>query len=67
MLEHNASKDLRELLGNDTSRLMHAACQDEIVPPHIAFHAVRGFPIEFEIRSDICVSLRTCVEKSNAA
>ena len=67
LLERNASKDLRELLGCDTPRLMHAACREEIVPPHIAFHAVKGFPIELETRQDIASALRNCVHRSNAA
>lgn len=67
VLERNASKDLRELLGNDTTRLMHAACKEEIVPPHISFHAVKGFPLEQDMRRDILASLFACVNKSNAA
>ena len=67
VLERNASKDLRELLGTDSSRLMHAACRDEIVSPHIAFNAVRGFPIESNYRRTIHSILRNCVEFSDAA
>lgn len=67
MLERNAGKDLRELLGTDTTRLMNAACQDETIPPHIAFNAVKGFPLEYDARQGVCAALRLCVEKSDAA
>lgn len=67
VLNHNASKDLRELLGSETTRMMHAACCSEIVPPHIAFHALRGFPLVLEFRRELHGLLRTCVETSSAA
>ena len=42
ILRDNASKDLRDLLGADTTRLMHAACSaDTLTPPAIAFEAIQ--------------------------
>jgi hypothetical protein len=67
VLENDSSKDLRDLLGYDTARLMHAACKEEITPYCIAFDAVQGFALDVEDREKISSLLGTCVTSSGAA
>ncbi len=67
LLRSNPSKDLRELLGAETFRLMHAACSQELVPPNIAFKSVNGCPIDLELRSEVLALLRACIRNSDAA
>jgi len=42
VLTQNSSKDLRDLLGYDTTRIMHAACRTDLTPTCIAFESTRG-------------------------
>jgi hypothetical protein len=67
ILADNSAKDLRDLLGADTTRIMHAACKTEITPPSIAFHAVKAFMLDPAIRKELVTRLRSCVDKSGAA
>jgi len=67
VLSQNSSKDLRDLLGYDTSRLMLSACNTDLTPTCIAFESTRGYVMDNSLRSDILSSLRDCVEMSGAA
>jgi len=67
ILSQNSSKDLRDLLGPDTTRLMHFACKSDLVPTCIAFEATKGFTMESALRDDLLGGLRECVESSGAA
>lgn len=67
VFRNNPSADLRQLLGSDTTRLMHAACVSELVPTCIAFESVSSFVCPKDIRDDIGHILKTCVEGSGAA
>ncbi len=61
------SKDLRDLLGPDSIKLMQSACQPSITPPQIAFNAVAGFVMNQKLRCEIGDCLNNIVHKSNAA
>ncbi len=67
ILEEDSARDLRDLLGPDTTRLLHHACRTEIVPPCIAFHAVQGFAMDSALRKDVLTRLELCVRSSGAA
>lgn len=67
MLQNNSSKDLRDFLGYDTTRLLHSTCASDFTPISIAFDTVKGFSMEKILRTDLLFHLRTCVEKSNTA
>ena len=68
VLTQNSSKDLRDLLGCDTTRLMQSACSGDLTPTCIAFESARGYVIEVtELREELLTSLRECVEMSGAA
>ena len=67
ILDHNSSKDLRDLLGSDTTRLLRASCVQEITPYCIAFNAVKGFALEESTRGAIRTQLEECVVDSGAA
>ncbi len=66
ILAANSSKDLRDLLGNDTTRLMHAACPTNLTPNSIAFESVCGFPLDRSVRESVLVNLQACVNASGA-
>ena len=67
VLKNNSSKDLRDLLGSDSKRLMDAACQYEITPTGIAFEAVEIYSINKALRDEIIMYLKNCVNNSGAA
>lgn len=67
VLSQNSSKDLRDLLGYDTTRLMHAACNTELTPVGIAFESIKGCVMDPTLRAELLGSLRNCVETSGAA
>ncbi len=67
LLRNNSSKDIRDLLGPETERLLKAACADEITPPPIAFHAVRSTCLPHPLRLSLSSALATCVQESNSA
>eukprot|EP00605_Chrysophyceae_sp_TOSAG23-4_P002094 GSChrysophyteH1.ASY1.ANO1.2317.1 assembled CDS len=67
ILEENSAKDLRDLLGPDATRIMHAACDTEFTPPSIAFHAVPTILLEANARKELIERLHSCVDSSGAA
>jgi hypothetical protein len=67
ILKSNPSKDLRDLLGSDTRRLMLAACKDDLTPPAIVFSSVRGFALDGPARSLLLMLLHQCLSQSHAA
>jgi hypothetical protein len=67
ILKSNPSKDLRELLGSDTKRLMHAACKDDITPPPIVFSSVKGFALDSNARASLLDLLHQCLSQASAA
>lgn len=67
ILEDDSSKDLRDLLGADSTRLMRAACGPELTPPYIAFESLRGVIMSVAQRTDVLTRLKACVKSSGAA
>lgn len=67
LLKTNPSRDVRDLIGVDTSKLMLAAAPRDICPPCIAFHAISGVVIDENLRTEFSVNLKWCLEQSNAA
>ena len=67
ILKSNPSKDLRELLGSDTKRLMHAVCECDITPPAVVFNSVKGFALDSAARARLLTLLTQCLAQSNAA
>lgn len=67
VLRNNFSKDLRDLLGSETSRLLKASCKQDITSPCIAYSAVRGMVMDRELRADIMRYVQHCVATSGAA
>ena len=67
VLRNNFSKDLRDLLGSETNRLLHASCRYDVTSPSISFSAVRGLVLDRELRAEILLYLKHCVNKSGAA
>ena len=67
MLANNPSRDLRELLGVDTDRLLNAACDDDVTSPCVTFQAISGFSLDSDLRDDLIQQMRCCIENSNAA
>ena len=67
VLQNNASKDLRDLLGPDTTRLMKATCTSNVTPENIAFDAIKSLPMGADLRNEIIAYMKLCVEDSNAA
>lgn len=66
ILVSNSSKDLRDLLGWDTTRLMHAACTQDLTPVSIAFECVKVLPMPRAFRDDLVNLLQQCVDRSGA-
>ena len=67
VLRNNFSKDLRDLLGSETNRLLHASCRHDVTSPCISFSAVRGLVLDRDLRAEILLYLKHCVNKSGAA
>jgi hypothetical protein len=67
ILASNPSKDVRELLGADTNRLVLAGCRDDVAPPCVVFKATRGFYMERDQRSALTEHLKVALLRSNAA
>lgn len=67
VLKNNSSKDLRDLLGLDTTRLMNAACHADLAPISISFEAAKGFVMDKDLRDEISLQLKNCVINSGAA
>jgi hypothetical protein len=66
VLQLNASKDLRDLLGPDTTRLMSATCKSDVTSESIVFGALRSLPLTVDLRSEIASELTACVTESAA-
>lgn len=67
VLEGNSSKDIRDLLGPETTSLLQASCSTDICSPHIAFQCVQPFVIPSDLRTKLNDSLKNCVETSGSA
>ena len=67
VLRINPAKDIRELLGYDSMKLMHETCKNDVTPACIAFTAVNGFVCAPDLRDDITSHLKSCVTNSGAA
>lgn len=67
VLKNNSSKDLRDLLGLDTTRLMNAACHADLTPISISFEAAKGFIMDKDLRDEVSFHLKNCVINSGAA
>jgi len=67
ILKKNFSKDLRDMLGSESTRLLHASCRHDITNPCIAFSAVHGFVMNKELRSEMLLYLHHSVNTSGAA
>jgi hypothetical protein len=66
VLQVNASKDLRDLLGPDTTRLMSATCKQDVTSESIALSALKSLPLAVELRREIVSELSICVAESAA-
>lgn len=66
VLKNNFSKDLRDLLGSETNRLLHASCRHDITSPTIAYSALHSMLMPYELRMDISNSLKQVVHQSGA-
>lgn len=67
VLRMNAAKDIRDLLGYDSMKLMHESCKNDITPSCIAFNAVNGFVCATDLRDEITGHLKKCIDISGAA
>jgi hypothetical protein len=67
MLRNNSSKDIRDLLGPETDRLLKITCNDDITHPSVAFHAVKSMYLSMNVRQDMNALLNNCVLQSGAA
>ena len=67
VLRNNFSKDLRDLLGSESSRLLHASCRHDITSPCISFSAIHGMVMDRDLRAEVLRYLSHCVDSSGAA
>jgi vacuolar fusion protein MON1 len=67
ILENNSSRDLRDLLGPETTRILHASCKNDMTSPYISFQCMRSFPMLSDLRKDINQALLECVDRSGSA
>ena len=67
VLAKNPSKDIRQLLGSDSLKLMNETFDNDMCSKDIAFNAVNAFILEENIRSQISTTLHTCLRSSGAA
>ena len=66
VLEHNPSKDIRSLLGDDTVNLITTSFTKELATPDLAFCAMRSYIVDVAFREKILKSLKDMVIQSNA-
>lgn len=66
VLRLNPSKDIRDLLGYDTTKQMHLSCSEDVTPPCVAFNAVNGFVCAEDLRRIVTKSLQNRMESSGA-
>lgn len=62
----NSAKDIRDLLGYDTTKLMYQSCKLDITPPCVAFNAVNGFICAADLRNELTAHLKDCIASSGA-
>ena len=67
VLENNSSKDLRYLLGSDSTKLMKTTNREDIVAKTISFESLQTLPMHSVLRYKIFSQLKRCMEISNAA
>eukprot|EP01035_Chromulina_nebulosa_P020468 gene20468-26558_t len=67
VLKLNSSKDLRDLLGPETTRWLHNSCVNDIVSSEIAFTCLKAYQLPYDLRSEITYHLRNCVDNSGSA
>lgn len=63
----NPSRDIRELMGSDTNRLIQATCENDITQPPIVFESIRGFAMDITLRHQVLSHLKDALHGSNAA
>lgn len=66
LLTTNSSRDLRDLLGADTTQLMSTACTFDIAPLCIAFESIKSFVADKETRSVVLSCLKESIDKTDA-
>jgi hypothetical protein len=66
VLALNSAKDIRDLLGYDTTKLMYQSCSADITPFSIAFNAVNGFLCAKDLRNELTTHLKNCISSSGA-
>ena len=66
VLRLNPSKDIRDLLGYDTTKQMHLSCSEDVTPPCVAFSAVNAFVCAEDLRRVVNISLQSCMTLSGA-
>lgn len=67
VLDNNSSKDLRYLLGSDSTKLMKTTNRDDMVAKTISFESLQALPMHSIVRYKIFTQLKYYMEKSNAA
>ncbi|CAE7473976.1 apg-13, partial [Symbiodinium microadriaticum] len=67
ILKANPSRDIRELMGSDTSRLIDATCKANVTPPYIVFSSLRGFSLDTGLRYQLLHQLKCSLRGANAA
>lgn len=66
VLENNSSRDIRDLLGPESTRILHASCENDMTSPYISFQCVKSFPMQFDVRKEVNQSLYECVDRSGS-
>lgn len=66
VLRLNPSKDIRDLLGYDTTKQMHLSCCEDITPLPIAFTSVHAFVCSEDLRHTLRRSMKKCIESSGS-
>ena len=66
VLIQNPAKDIRELLGLDSMRLLQTSCKHEGTSQYITFNAIPGFVCTTDLREELTVHLKNCIGLSGA-
>jgi hypothetical protein len=66
VLALNSARDIRYLLGYDTTKLMHQSCSADITPSSVAFNAMNGFICAKDLRNELTAHLKNCIASSGA-
>ena len=67
VLENNSSKDLRYLLGSDSTKLMKTITSTDIATKTVLLDSLQALPMHSIVRYKILSQMRSCMENSNAA